>query len=319
MSKHSRCLACALNPIVLPGLLFGFMPIVATCPHLDKRVTEPSFRKSATHEQLGKLWVSASILTATSYLIMILQASGFYRLQLMSEFLTCVTSTCVLFLGFKKTNVAVLEMNGLCTMVTNNRLLSDPNFQRIRTISIVTVVIFYSLFLLMLTNIFALPFNTRNFFHASGTITGGIAIMTIFSLLWLKMIVMINMFGTLNLRVKRMLTPRVSVAAVFQKSRSVVADIEEAVRAYSAISRNYRECHRFWNPTFAISVTISCGNLVLGFYIMAIGLDTPSADYRSHVMLQMRISAVILELVLVHVTQQWLEDVVSTITAKISS
>lgn len=176
------------------------------------------------------------------------------------------------------------------------------------------VVLIHSTFCVTAIVILMSGFNTHNVLHAAGYVITGTGVTTLISQLWLKMILMINMVQELHLQVQQQLkkcVPSLPAPGIFHQEY-LIAEINRAIRLYSAIARNYKECNQFWSPGFASCVLTACGNLILASYIMVSSFSQPSADNSFLVALQARAITLIIGLILIHATQQYLEDLVST-------
>lgn len=308
--ESSRCLVCTIKSILVPGLLFGFMPITATCPHLDKTADFPKFCESSIQGKLGKYVLLASIVANACQFYLAVEAKGVDRLQLLSETLAGLNGTVSTALGYKNTKILVLELNGLYLIIQNGRFATS----RMRTIRKLCTAFPSNLAIMMLVYVVLIlksGLNFHNTIHVLGFFFGSCGVSLLLALLWFKMLIMIMILQQFNLKIKELLTQCVTDISVdgIHRRETLVLKISKIIRLYSLIIRNYKLCEQYLSPGHTVCIPMAGGTLILNFYIMAVS----AGDFTSNILLQLRSGPVLLGIIGLQFTQQYLQGLVSNV------
>lgn len=295
----------------------GFVPIVAKCSHTRKPVNFPNFRESADLKGFGRIWVFAMLVISYIFMHFALTNHGIEQLKLLSATLNSFNGTNMLLVTFIHTDVLVLELNGLCKIVTTHHLLTDLSERYVRSISL--ILIFFT-YLLMLIGLFVNIILTEKFgndnvidiLNIISLFAAGICMTTISSQAWIKMLLMIEICRTLNRRTKQLLVKRISKATslILFDHTKVFEDLGNSARLYMAIVRNYHQVNRYWDPALLFCQILSLANLVIAFYIMVVSLTSTYIDQMYNFQLQVRTHILWLALALAYPAQDHLQHVV---------
>lgn len=305
--NSNECLACTLNPILLPGRLLGFMPVKPICKHLYKTATATKFIKSNTSKYLRSLWIFLMTATSLCYVWLVLQSTGPRKLETLSEALNCWNSTHVLLCTFFQTHVFVLELNGLSEIIRNTgstRLLTAQTTRWIRRFCIRLEVVIYALFVVQLaTAATSMEFDMNGVLNLIGVDVGQICFFAIISQIWTKIFLMKKIFKTFHMEIRQ--------ALVWKIAPNLESEIQKVSKLQMSIVRNYEECSRFLSPGMVIGQLIILGNLIVAFYTMVRTCSNTSGYYKINTQLEVRTYILIVDMIAMYASQQRLEDVVS--------
>lgn len=301
VKEVNGCLACTLNPVLAPGRICGFMPIISTCKFKDRPA---SFRKAEQLQSFGFLWLLVMLAISLCYVWMIWETSGFFQLQSISQALNCWNATSVLVFGFINSEMFILELNGLSAIIGERKFLLTGSTEKfIRRLAFVVISGQCAIFVVPLYKMDAYFMTTTNgILDIASLIAGGISLSVIYTQSCIKLFLIQKLISSFHSQMKQKLSRR---------NADVKDDIQMFVRMQCAFVRNYRESARFWSPGMAMCILLTGGNLIFGFYIMVGALSEPLANASFNIELEMRIYFLIIGLVLYCIAQQLLEDSVS--------
>lgn len=298
----------------------GFMPIATLCPHLQNTEMSSSFHKSSTRVIVGIIWILTMATTTLFHIWLISTSTGFEKVKFLCEALNSFNATIVLFFSFRDVDLLVLELNGLSSIVSSHKVLAASSMKHLRRISYVLLFCMCTLFVVLIANKVTGEYemdtgNTINFISVVGA---GLSLITVFGMTWIKMLVMIEMFETLNRGIKHKLLTHMKRDAsllLFKATRTVLeSEVKKTAILQMALVRNYKECNRFWSPAMLIAQMLSVANLVIASYIMVISFTMPSVDKTFIFQMQVRTHSYWVGIVLGYSTQQRLGNAVSSIT-----
>lgn len=313
-SEPSECVACAISPMILPGWIFGIMPIKAICHHGagGGATRNCSFKMCVTQKYTEKVWLLAMVASILLYIWFAFTTSGFERLKVLSELITCLTVTNVLLFATTNTHTFLLELNGLSSIVSDGKayglsqLLDNSSIKKIRSYGIIITIITFLFYTTVVTTRAVIGFqsNFHSILNIFGVLSGGVFVFTLFNQTWIKMFLMMELFRNCYAETKEVLSRRT-------QGSNLQHDVQKVIRLQVALVRNYKECSRFWSPSMLICLTLTNGNLIIAFYVMVTCLANPASGYDFDTQLQVRTYVLIVGLIVMHATQQRLEFVVS--------
>lgn len=313
-AARGECLACTMRYILLPGKICGFIPVGSVCPHTNRNVPCSIFMKSK-QKNLGLTWLLVLMADCAGLIFLGFQASGFSKMEVLSEALTYLTCANALFCAFRKCPIFILELNGLSRIIRDSsqygfpELITVSTSKLIRRVSgILTICCFlcFLFFTIMKLEDFARHANLieiREVLTTIGMVTGGFSFGTLVNQLWIKILLMSRICRTANLQLKEILSQR--VAEPFRVTEGSVAKMS---RLYAAILRNQKESSRYLNPGMTFSLCLVCANFILAFYLIIGSEINKSFQFT----LQLKTYLLILVMVLILLMQQLLDNAVST-------
>lgn len=300
-AEENRCLACTLNPVLAPGRVGGFMPIISTCNSRDRPA---SFRKSEQLQTFGFFWLLVMLAISVCYIWIIWETSGFLQLQSISEALNCWNATTVLVFGFINSEALILELNGLSAIIKERKsLLTRCTEKFIRRLSFFVISSQYAVLFVSLYKMAGdFKTTTKGVLSIMSLVAGGTCLSIIYTQSCMKIFLIKKLISTFHGQMKETL---------LRRNADVKGDVQKFVRMQCALVRNYRESARFWSPGLATCILLTAGNLIFGFYIMVGAVSDSVARASYNIELEMRIYYLIAGVVVYCFAQQLLEESVS--------
>lgn len=314
-SNPKECVVCALNPILCPGRLLGFVPVISTCPHVEKTATSQIFRKAKAQKYLQVLWMFVMAASSVGYIWLVARTQSGIA-QRLTEMINCLNNTSVVVFTIRHVDILLIELNGLACIVNNrqlynlDKLVTNSIIKFVRGFSIIMITICYSVYATLFVYVLndGFEWNMEKMLYVTGISAGGLCTATAYIQLWSKMFLIMDIHKTSFAQIKKAL----------QKSLLLTPGeledcLEKAIRVQMAMVRNYKECAQFWNPSMVYSQVFGCGILIVGFYVMITTTLQSRSDGSFGIQVQLHTAFLIMAMISIHGSHDWLENVVSTV------